>query len=304
MSKYDPNKEPSSLAELEPLILAAQAELSALCNGKKFRMSIPVQDDDSDMVIGDALRHSLAFVKAALPVREAPQEAQQACCAPTPDRTGRTCDKPKGHSGPHWTYGGGTMTWDEVCEHGTALDVHCCNCHSGFIFDKDHECPSLDLGLYRCKFCGTRWLLWPDAIHGGGWNLLDKWQRPCACCDNVAMGEQVEHLRDIPVSGSPTTGSEPQKEQVMNDSTLDINDMIKSGPQPLPCPLCAGPAYAFWSVNGEQMFKVGCPPCGLELKAAWYRGTDKPTKDILTLWNTRLLLTTGSEPPQDTKETI
>lgn len=26
---------------------------------------------------------------------------------------------------------------DETCEHGTALDVHCCNCHSGFLFDMD-----------------------------------------------------------------------------------------------------------------------------------------------------------------------
>ncbi len=24
---------------------------------------------------------------------------------------------------------------DLVCEHGTAIDVHCCGCHSGFIFD-------------------------------------------------------------------------------------------------------------------------------------------------------------------------
>lgn len=31
---------------------------------------------------------------------------------------------------------------DPVCQHGTALDVHCCNCHSGFIFDRDHECPA------------------------------------------------------------------------------------------------------------------------------------------------------------------
>lgn len=23
---------------------------------------------------------------------------------------------------------------DVVCEHGTAMDVHCCNCHSGFLF--------------------------------------------------------------------------------------------------------------------------------------------------------------------------
>lgn len=24
---------------------------------------------------------------------------------------------------------------DVVCEHGVAMDVHCCNCHSGFLFD-------------------------------------------------------------------------------------------------------------------------------------------------------------------------
>jgi DNA-binding NarL/FixJ family response regulator len=24
---------------------------------------------------------------------------------------------------------------DPVCEHGTALDVHCCGCHSGFLFE-------------------------------------------------------------------------------------------------------------------------------------------------------------------------
>lgn len=26
---------------------------------------------------------------------------------------------------------------DYVCEHGTATDVHCCNCHHGFLFDAD-----------------------------------------------------------------------------------------------------------------------------------------------------------------------
>ncbi len=28
---------------------------------------------------------------------------------------------------------------DVVCEHGTAADVHCCNCHSGFVFNPTHE---------------------------------------------------------------------------------------------------------------------------------------------------------------------
>lgn len=66
MPRYDIDRKPESLAELEPMILLAQEELSALCHGKRFRMSVPVDSEDSDMVIGDALRHSLAFVRAAL----------------------------------------------------------------------------------------------------------------------------------------------------------------------------------------------------------------------------------------------
>lgn len=27
------------------------------------------------------------------------------------------------------------LTWDVTCEHGVAMDVHCCGCHSGFLFD-------------------------------------------------------------------------------------------------------------------------------------------------------------------------
>lgn len=26
---------------------------------------------------------------------------------------------------------------DQVCSHGVAMDVHCCGCHSGFLFDPD-----------------------------------------------------------------------------------------------------------------------------------------------------------------------
>jgi hypothetical protein len=36
-------------------------------------------------------------------------------------------------------------TPDVVCEHGVAMDVHCCHCHSGFIFDKNHVCPPAPL---------------------------------------------------------------------------------------------------------------------------------------------------------------
>jgi hypothetical protein len=34
------------------------------------------------------------------------------------------------------------MNQDEVCEHGTAMDVHCCGCHSGFLFSLE-ECTCL-----------------------------------------------------------------------------------------------------------------------------------------------------------------
>lgn len=38
------------------------------------------------------------------------------------------------------------MEWtedDHVCEHGHAMDVHCCGCHSGFLFTPE-ECTCLN----------------------------------------------------------------------------------------------------------------------------------------------------------------
>lgn len=48
---------------------------------------------------------------------------------------------------------------------------------------------------HRCKECGCLWLLWdlfPDS--GSGWSLADAEQKPGKCCDNAAMGEQIEAL--------------------------------------------------------------------------------------------------------------
>lgn len=41
-------------------------------------------------------------------------------------------------------------TKDVVCEHGTAMDVHCCNCHSGFLFDAECVCV-FDLPKVRVR---------------------------------------------------------------------------------------------------------------------------------------------------------
>ena len=82
---------------------------------------------------------------------------------------------------------------------------------------------AMTLSLHRCKICGARWLLWPDEIHGGGWNLMDKYQRPGSCCDNVAMGDQIEHLRDFDLSSaSREQPSEPPSHRL----TSELCDLI------------------------------------------------------------------------------
>lgn len=59
------------------------------------------------------------------------------------------------------------------------------------------------LSLHRCKVCGTRWLLWPAGAGGTTaaiWNLLDKYSTPGSCCNNAPMDDQMEHLRDLPLT--------------------------------------------------------------------------------------------------------
>lgn len=40
---------------------------------------------------------------------------------------------------------------DAVCEHGTALDVHCCNCHSGFLFNPEQCHCGFDVLCESCR---------------------------------------------------------------------------------------------------------------------------------------------------------
>lgn len=55
----------------------------------------------------------------------------------------------------------------------------------------------------------------------------------------------------------------------------------------LPCPFCGGQPYAHRTVNGTDMAHVGCGVCGIEFKAAHFRGDDAPTRDIIAAWNQR-----------------
>jgi len=51
---------------------------------------------------------------------------------------------------PEWFERDSTM----VCQHGTACDVHCCFCHSGFLFDgmsHDELCPARTFEWYPAR---------------------------------------------------------------------------------------------------------------------------------------------------------
>jgi len=52
-----------------------------------------------------------------------------------------------------------------------------------------------DQATHRCKVCGARWRLNPPSQvqPGGSWSLAFG-QNAGPCCDNVAMGEQIEAL--------------------------------------------------------------------------------------------------------------
>jgi hypothetical protein len=67
------------------------------------------------------------------------------------------------------------QTDDVVCRHGIAMDVHCCHCHSGFIFDKDHECPPT-----MADAAEMLWIVLAN-VSGGDWTKqTPEWQEAAA----------------------------------------------------------------------------------------------------------------------------
>lgn len=100
---------------------------------------------------------------------------------------------------------------DPVCEHGTALDVHCCGdggqpypgCHSGFIFDSD-SCRCVlsepEPAYWRCYTCSC---LWRDN-HDGTVSLAGPRQIACAQCE----GSTPENCEPLYLS-APAVPQEP-----------------------------------------------------------------------------------------------
>ena len=92
---------------------------------------------------------------------------KEVCGTPAPDRSGRLCDKPHGHPGDHWTYGGNTLTWgcspdtpaprereDQQRisdEFNAGLRTRCSYCECAFLNDAPGSygsyCPTCNLSL-------------------------------------------------------------------------------------------------------------------------------------------------------------
>lgn len=49
---------------------------------------------------------------------------------------------------------------------------------------------------HRCKVCGCKWILWPADKDGESWWSLGTNEKCGPCCDNVAMGDQIETLAE------------------------------------------------------------------------------------------------------------
>lgn len=48
---------------------------------------------------------------------------------------------------------------------------------------------------HRCKVCGAMWILWQFKTEPPTWSLGTN-EKCGQCCDNVAMGDQIETLAD------------------------------------------------------------------------------------------------------------
>lgn len=58
---------------------------------------------------------------------------------------------------------------------------------------------------HRCKVCGCKWILWPAGTMGQSdpWWSLGTNAKPGPCCDNIAMGDQIELLPDCTGQADP-----------------------------------------------------------------------------------------------------
>ncbi len=140
------------------------------------------------------------------------------------------------------------------------------------------------LELHRCKICGTRWLLWPAGVGGtnaASWNVLDKYSKPGACCNNVVMGDQIEHLRDLPIQAAEPTqdavgliAAERQR-QIMKEGWTDSHDDEHDSGEMI----AAAITYAE-RVYVPESFASTLPP-SWPWAAKWWKPSTDPVRNLV-----------------------
>ncbi len=110
---------------------------------------------------------------------------------------------------------------DWVCQHGTSIAVHCCNCHSGFVFDMEHECPD--------SMADAAEMLWVVLanVSGGDWTKqTPEWQEAAARWrDNYFAALKREQLGggDARVAALPATQGEIMQTDTERRRALDVD---------------------------------------------------------------------------------
>ena len=158
---------------------------------------------------------------------------------------------------------------DVTCEHGTAMDVHCCHCHSGFIFDQQHECPPLP------DTADT----WRESIEGALGVESDPENHTATWARELVLVIR-EHGNATPVSPAEPTPEPPNREYdrmlAWRDLDREVDDI---------CFECGGSGALVYGntstwrggVGGNAMTRGVCNKC-------WGSGdTSKPWTNLRSL---------------------
>lgn len=100
----------SAILEDRPVASTGEYVHVTWCNASRHQ---PVGNDMCVCPIGRRIKALKGEAGRSAPE---PPTPKRSCMAPAPDRSTRTCDRPEGHDGPHWTYGMNTLTWESAPE--------------------------------------------------------------------------------------------------------------------------------------------------------------------------------------------
>lgn len=107
---------------------------------------------------------------------------------------------------------------------------------------------------HRCRICSALWISYPDS-----WSL---WSQSCGkCCDNAAMGDQIEPLN----VSDMLRADNAQLQYALEQSESKLSARETSGYAPCPeCRMAEGHVVGCSALNGEadpRSKSLGFPPC-------------------------------------------